>query len=107
MKWLAFLLLFGCYSITGYDQQPEMTKAGMATHLDVNVVWVDSVDEVNRICPPQPNWMNVACARPKVDGDYSKCTIYALKPKDFNDVPKLAILGHELMHCTGAEHRGR
>lgn len=32
------------------------------------------------------------------------CKIYAYAPTDFNDGARLAIIGHELLHCYGAAH---
>lgn len=42
----------------------------------------------------------LACAR-KNGGVWN---IYTLKPRDWNDISRLATLGHEVMHALEAEH---
>lgn len=33
-----------------------------------------------------------------------RCQVVALRPRDWNDTPRLQTLGHELLHCIGWTH---
>lgn len=105
---LACLLLAACeYQVTGYDKQPPLTHDSDATYTFVAVKWVDGVDALRDKCVAVPNRIIEACAHVVRDGkfaDTTSCTIYAIKPRDFNDQILLVTLGHEFWHCLGATH---
>jgi hypothetical protein len=109
MKRLALLLLIvalvACeYRITGYPQQPAMTAPPAVTDSGVHVHWRSGVDDIAKACPASDGAIIYACASWSQYGTTTVCDIQALQPKDFNDEALLAVLGHELFHCLGAQH---
>lgn len=72
----------------------------------IEVRWHDTEDDVNEACNSifsRALWTSYGCARVEIRGGLY-CTLNLLTPKDFNDVPRLALAGHELMHCFLARH---
>lgn len=102
------LYLTGCaQTLDRYpDQPPVISPVNTAIEsVPVSIMWHWSVDAVNDACPTQQRagtWITYGCARLELAP--LRCTINALVPKDFNDVPALAVLGHELTHCFLAMH---
>ena len=102
------IALSGCYAVTSYPDQPAMTSQinKSMDSIVVSIKWHDSVDEVEKACAgvqKQKTSLVYGCARFSFDGGV-KCIIDAIPPKDFNDVPLLAVLGHELVHCFMGTH---
>ena len=108
MRYLLALLLTGCaYQVTDYPTQPEMTVGidRSVEVVDLRVHWHNSVDELAHSCKDsRPMFVVYGCAKWVVQDGRSYCVIQAIPPKDFNDIPLLAVLGHELVHCFGARH---
>lgn len=97
------LLLTGCHTISAYPVgQPELINKSSLTEVTVAVKWVKTVDQLNSVCG-SPNRLTYGCAISL--GNH--CTIHVIEPRDFNDVPLLAMLGHEFWHCLGARHARR
>lgn len=106
------------YQVTGYDQQPAMTRAPYLDRVLVTRHYVADVDEIVRsgVCKQVEGTTDVGCANPVViDADplsamgrlgiQATCDFYIQAPKDFNDAARLVVAGHEVaMHCFGAKH---
>jgi hypothetical protein len=88
------------HQITGYTQQPKTLARADRDSVLVIVRWVRGVDDLVDHCDPVPGVIVYACAIPRGP----VCTVWAVQPDDFDDATKLAILGHELWHCLGAQH---
>lgn len=105
---LALVLTLGLaaceYQVTGYPQQPAMTAAPLVTDTSLHIHWHSSVDEIAKVCPAKDGEILYGCATWNLYGTMSVCDVQALMPKDFNDVVRLIILGHEVFHCLGAQH---
>lgn len=104
----AAVVVSSCHKITEYPQQPQTVKMGPARTVHLRLMWVDDIDGVARNCPSRQHSITYACAQWSIsitDPDVSFCTIFAVRARDFNDAPLLAILGHELEHCTGSIHQ--
>lgn len=108
MRYLLAIPLTACaHQVTDYPERPGMTVGidRSVEVVDLRVNWHDSVDEVDQICGPVKGLVIVyGCATWKIVGDKSYCVIQAVPPSSFNDIPLLAVLGHELIHCFGARH---
>lgn len=99
---LFLLLLTSCeYKVNDYPPQPAMTIPPYLGAVQIAVYWHQNVDEIAQFCPKKDNLIVYECALTLKTGS---CVIHALQPKDFNDTPKLAMLGHEFLHCLGAQH---
>lgn len=99
---LIFLLAACEHQVTDYPPQPALT-VGPYTHSSaVTVFWHSGVDGIATACGAKPGFTFYECSRP--DMTAGSCVIHALQPADFNDQVRLALLGHELMHCLGAQH---
>jgi hypothetical protein len=97
------LALAACeYRIAGYGEQPRMTHEADRAEAFMVPHWVSGVDELTAlgVCQQPADRIVEACAVDR--GGY--CIVYAVKPKDFNDVGALARLGHEVLHCLGGKH---
>jgi hypothetical protein len=90
------------YRVVGYGEQPRMTHEADRTDAFIVPHWVKNVDELTAlgVCQQPAGRIVESCAQDR--GGY--CKVYAVKPKDFNDVGALAHLGHEVLHCFGGEH---
>jgi hypothetical protein len=97
IRWLAVLALSACAAtgVREYGPQPQLVSRGALTEARVRVIWVNSEIELLMVCGPSRD----GCAL-----GHGECVIWAYRPKDFNDEPTLAVLGHELWHCLGATH---
>jgi hypothetical protein len=96
------------YQVTEYNTpQPKMTRAPYLDRVIVYRHWVRDVDEIVRggHCK-RTHATHVGCADlEQIGPDDWKCDFYIQQPKDFNDVARLAVGGHEVvMHCFGATH---
>jgi hypothetical protein len=71
---------------------------------EVTVVWRYGTREwVNNMCGGRPGGDDVfGCSMRDPGSD--RCVMFLVAPKDFQDRERLAVLGHELWHCTGARH---
>lgn len=88
------------FQITGYTEQPKTLSKATMDRTSVEIHWVKDVDALFEHCTQTPGIVIVACAR----REWWTCQVWAVQPDDFNDVAKLAILGHEIWHCLGAQH---
>lgn len=99
---LAGLALHGCST---YPRQPAMT-AQVNTGIEevrLRVIWHESVESVHDKCWPsfrQSATYYHGCAF--VIG--RECEVHATAPRDWNDLPALQVLGHEVAHCYLARH---
>jgi hypothetical protein len=103
---LLFAGLLGCeHQVTGYPPQPEQTHPADRDRVIVYIHWTEDVDEIARQCA-RPHALTYGCEVPTQLGPSDwKCDVYVQQPRDFNDVPRLAVLGHETLHCFGALHK--
>jgi hypothetical protein len=101
VKWLALVALSACYTITEYPHQAAITREPYLDRVIVYVHW-ETMEQINKSCPDIG--FIYACARLEIVGTEAVCHIHAVRPKDFNDVVPLQILGHEVFHCFGASH---
>lgn len=102
---VGLVMAVGCeHKVTEYPRQPEMTQGPTRDRVIIYPNWVVDVDAIARACGRQH--LTYGCAVPGDLGPANwKCDIYIQGPIDFNDVPKLAVLGHEVLHCFGAKHK--
>lgn len=107
---LGILFLIACeHRINAYPlPMPPVIQDYLTDEVYLTRVRVKSVDEIARYCP-QGNYLKYGCNHSRFEKlaegrTYSICTIYVIAPNDFNDVPKLAIQGHELEECFGRRH---
>jgi hypothetical protein len=71
---------------------------------EVTIVWRYGNQEwVNNMCGGRPGADDVFGCSMK-DPNSDRCVMFLVAPKDFQDRERLAVLGHELWHCTGARH---
>lgn len=105
MRFLALLalLLASCYQPTGFPTQPPLKREGAITSSLVRVAWIADVNEIPAC--KKPGLVVEECAVWNVVGETSFCTIYAFRPKDFNDFALLQRLGHEFLHCLDWDHQ--
>lgn len=93
------------HKVTEYPAVAQMTKSASRDRVVLYPIWVTDVDKIAEKCE-KPDVLHYGCATPEQLGpDNYACRIYVQKPKDFNDVPRLAVIGHEVIHCLGAEHK--
>lgn len=97
-RYLPLLLLLGCHSISQYPTQPPTTSKAIFDQVNLKVNWVTNIDVIAKACESRNTTYGCAVK------NGSSCVIYVVEPIDFNDVPKLAMLGHEVWHCLGARH---
>lgn len=101
------VLLTGCaHQITAYPEQPPVVSPinrGIEA-VTLTIRWHDSVDSVDDACKGTGHGVLYGCARVEIKNGLA-CTVNAMPPKDFNDVPRLAVLGHEVAHCFLMQHR--
>jgi hypothetical protein len=100
------LLLPACsvlsHQITGYPTQPAMTQPPVVQTTTVEVNWTADVDEIGKHCGQDKIYYGCASYTPVLG--HGICTVWAPLPSSFNDLVRLAILGHEFLHCLGARH---
>ncbi len=97
--------LTSCYQPDGFPPQPPLKRHGAITSTLVQVVWITDVTQIPAsACRPAVGAIVEECATWKLAGSTSFCTLYAFRPKDFNDFPLLARLGHEFLHCLDWDH---
>ena len=73
------------------------TKEPTITDINLKIIWATK-EELRKRCPGAD-----ACATvgPSITG---AAVIWAEKPESFDDLKRLQILGHELMHSLGGDH---
>ena len=109
----AALLLPACASVpeapAGAFQYARDVGSKVATRIadpkgEVTVVWrYGDQAWVNNMCGGRPGADDVfGCSMRDPNSD--RCVMFLVAPKDFQDRERLAVLGHELWHCTGARH---
>lgn len=110
---LANLVLWGCErEIAEYPPQPELVTKG-PNHRQVLVQFNDlsDLDSVQAICANKQERFPNGCAEYYAPGDpdypdRAFVIVWTIPPKDFNDVPALAIAGHEIAgHGRGWRHK--
>ena len=109
---LVAVLLAACeHEVTAYPQQPPLVTKG-ANHREVLVMFRDQpdVETLNLMCASKPEKLDYGCAEYYAPSnpeypDRALLIVYTLPPADFNDVPKLALLGHEVLHGRGWRHK--
>ena len=99
----------GCdHKVTQYPVQPAVTQDYRTDEVYLTRVRLTDVDQLRSHCPNLVG-LYYGCAKARFETlaagrILSVCTIYVLTPDDFNDMPKLAIQGHEIDHCFGRTH---
>lgn len=102
---LGVLLLVACeHQVTDYPPQPAMTVGPYLERVTVTVKWHQNVDEIASMCRPPRGDEGIIYECSYADTTAGTCAIHALPPADFNDQTRLALLGHEMLHCLGAQH---
>ena len=82
-----------------FIQYPDEAKS-TRTAVFVRVVFMEP-EEVNKFCNDgvvSDEYVILGCYDPRNN------TIYAPEPRNFNDLERLEILGHEFWHALGADH---
>lgn len=93
--------LSGC---AAYPEQPAVTSWGAPqASVLLTVQEVRSEADVEALCPDKVQ--SRACSIVRTVGNVNFCLVTYAAPKDFNDVNRLADVGHEIMHCLGRMHR--
>jgi hypothetical protein len=93
------------YQITDYPPQPKTLFGPQVPKAIVTIVWTDDVDDISKHCGSPPNRIVTGCSETvQYLANENRCTVWASMPRNFDDEPRLAILGHELLHCLGAQH---
>lgn len=101
---LVLFALVACeHQITAYTPQPALVHKATTNYAYTAMVWLDDIDAMPAKCK-KSGAVRYACAESVFVNGIGSCTIWAVQPKDFNDVPGLAYLGHEFWHCMGANH---
>lgn len=96
---LLTLVLAACQQVTDYTPQKPMTQNSQSGTTNLTVHFVKDVDDILKVCQ-LAGGTYYGCAKQGL----GTCDVYFQQPKDFNDVPRLAVMGHELEHCMGARH---
>lgn len=109
LLWMALFITACEYQVTDYPPVPATSRIGAVTHVYVAIHWVKSVDDFRSIeCRGASlTFTTYECASWTISPYYpdtASCDLYALKPRDFMDVLRLALLGHGLLHCLDWQH---
>lgn len=105
LRWVPFAFLLGGCADFQYQRDvanvPTVKQA--EARGEVTVVWrFGSSEWVNTMC----NWKGGAtihgCA--VLDEKAARCAVFLVAPRHFQDVDRLAVVGHEMWHCFGAKH---
>jgi hypothetical protein len=105
---LAALLLPACATPDGFQYAREVGSRAAVEDAslagDVVVAWRFGTPQwVAAMCGGKPGQVSVhGCSMQ--DAGTGRCLIFVVAPHDFQDVERLAVLGHELWHCQGARH---
>ena len=87
---------------TSFETQTPLNPSWNVNEVDVNVVWYDTKEELNRIyrrnCIPTHTPCKESVEAFTKTWRGLPCTIHALKPQYVNDT-LMDILGHEFSHC--------
>lgn len=101
---LAILVLIAAFAcerkVHGYSSQPVTTQRAVGETTQLTVHFVRDVDEILLFCPHLTGGTYYGCSKQGL----GTCDVYLQQPSDFNDVSRLATLGHEVWHCMGARH---
>lgn len=98
--------LVACHQVTGYPPVGATTSGPTDDRALVVVTYVKDVDDILKVCP-RTNETLYGCARLDSSIDPPICRVTLQEPADFNDEARLAVLGHEVWHCLGAQHEGQ
>ena len=86
---------------TIYDFEDEYIK-------NISLYVYDTYEELNEVREAygvelglESNWVTGFSVR---EGE--KCSVFIVKPDDWNDKERLQSLGHEVLHCFEAKHKG-
>lgn len=93
----------GCHQVTEYPPQPALVQTCDLDQVLLSVRWIKDVDDAAKACGRNIGTYGCASVPEFIDG-MRHVTIYAQRPSDFNDVPRLAMLGHEVCHALGGKH---
>ncbi len=108
IRFLVFLVaatLSSCYKPDGFPPQPPLIREGAITSTLVTVKWITDVSQIPvTTCRATAGVVIEECSSWRITGNTSFCTMYAFKPKDFNDFALLSRLGHEFLHCLDWDH---
>lgn len=100
------LLMSGC---TVFHEKP--LPPSEATHVDLQVVWVDSYSDLPGYIQDSATLVTGAAIYydvEDIEGDMKRhCTVWVIKPYNINDFKNLQSLGHEVLHCTDGKYHGR
>jgi len=104
---LAGILLLACQPQSQTTPEYKTYTDTKINNVKVYVIWEKDPDRMCKILMGSHIYANsdfLGCSG--FNNQTSTCTIILPKPDNFNDKNKLTILGHELMHCFGANHEG-
>lgn len=100
----AAVFISSCHQVTEVPTVGKTTQQPNRDRVIVYVEFVSDIDEISKFCPELEGAL-YGCARSEQIGpDEWVCRVKVQKPADFNDHPRLAVLGHEAYHCLGAKH---
>lgn len=98
---LVLVLLMACgeQPAVRKAKQPDLLSRATRDRVVLHVYW--GADGVRDNCASGQE----ACCRRRLIGEEWHAYLYAVEPWDFNDIDRLATLGHETWHAVGAEHK--
>lgn len=101
---IAALLFTGCYQVTDYPKQPPTLTRCELTDVHLHIRWVVDVDEAAKACARES--LTYGCTEKILYLEGVRHAYLVLpRPRDFNDVPLIATLGHETCHALGGTHQ--
>ena len=79
------------------------------TAVSIELILVDNQQQLSEKCGRRmgkPSKLFLGCAVKLLRSPDATpaCVVYGIVPESRDDVPRLAVIGHELLHCYGAEH---
>lgn len=86
MAWILALLLLGCEQAT-----PDV--------ITLTRIYAKDEAELRRYCGDDLIIEPLGCQRGGKMTGSSRCTVYLLKPRGFDDHRRVETLGHEVLHC--------
>ena len=103
--------LVSCGQQAWESKQYDTLNRSKWTTATIEVHWI-SADRISDVCKslgtkdgggnPATNVYG-GCARSK-PGNIKICEVYAVEPRDFDDLEHIKHFGHEAWHCFGARH---
>jgi hypothetical protein len=94
-----------------------LTAPAMAQELNLPEHETTHLINLRLVLVPTPNHVRIRCALRHPDPEIvqlwdgcaltepsGQCFVVALTPRAWYDIPRLSVIGHEIMHCLGYHH---